>query len=200
MCHACLLLGRDGAPVVRLNLPDWHHGRVWMRRLLPRVRQKAVWSPRQVRSKLLNRHLQMLTCSSSEEEHKSDENASLCSHLLTREEFNNCESPAVSAKAGRELAEKMCQITGLSWSSSLISDSYVFTSEIAMETKTTCRHSIKFTNICLALNDTLKLQVFIPTWQIWRRLRIIRSQWHWLSWTLLNFPQIHQISFLVLAI
>lgn len=62
----------------------------------------------------LNVHLQMFTCSSSEEEHKSDESASLCSRLLTTEEFYNCESPAVSAKAGRELAGKMCQITGLS--------------------------------------------------------------------------------------
>lgn len=62
----------------------------------------------------LNVHLQTFTCSLSEEEHKSDEIANLCSRLLTTEEFYNCESAAVSAKAGRELAEKMCQITGLS--------------------------------------------------------------------------------------
>lgn len=41
-CFVCSWSGWTGAPLVRLNLPDWHHGGVPMWRILPRVWHTAV--------------------------------------------------------------------------------------------------------------------------------------------------------------
>lgn len=148
----------------------------------------------------LNVHLQMLTCSSSEEEHKTDEKASPRSRLLTTEGFYNWISSRVSESrkgtSGKNVSNHRSQLIIFCDLRQLC----FYISEIAMATETTCRHSISFTNISLALEETVKLQVLIPTWQIWRRLRITRAQWHRLSRTLLNFPQTHQIAFLLLSI